>query len=218
MTDAVAAALAAARQVANNVPELAPPTAPLYPPAPLGVGRVKSLADAVETFVERPESFIKVDYYGIHIEDDAIISELFGELKLEDSKFPDVCRYTRAGTHDYLRTYDGVREVRSGKSWGQALDDAKRIDPKADIYPAVEFLLTLTKKPVKTGPSEKPAPEIGQKVGHTTSRTGFDPIMKFIRDAAKVYAPTTVIPVRVFHTPRLKGQNKWGVLGIEVAA
>lgn len=213
MTDAVAAAIEQARQAATNVVPAAP--APSAPLAPVGVGRVRSLADAVETYVERPDLFVKVDYYGIHIEDDGIIKELHGKIDLGSIKFPDVCRYTRAGAHDYLRTYDGIREVKSGKAWAQALDDAKRMDDKADVYPAVEFMIELSKKPTKTG-GDKPVPEAGQRVGHTTSRTGYDPVMKFLKETAAIVGPTAVVNVRVFHTAKTKGSNKWGVLGLEL--
>lgn len=212
--DAVQAAIAAARNVADTVAP--PPLAPMTPPAPLapmGVGRVKTLADAVETFVERPELFIKVDYYGMHIEDDGIIKEIEGEMKLDDLKFPSVCRYTRAGTHDYLRTYDGVREVKTGKSWGQALDEAKRIDQGADVYEAVEYTISLTKEVTKVGgKKEVTPPVIGQRLGHTTSRTGYDPIMKFARDMFKKHGAGATVKVRLEHVQRQKGQNKWGVI------
>lgn len=212
-TDPVAAAIAQARQSADA---MVPAVASIATsPAPMGVGRVRTLADAVETFVERPDLFIKVDYYGIHIEDDGIIKELFGTIDLNTVKFPDVCRYTRAGTHDYLRTYDGIREVKSGKGWAQALEDAKRVDDKADVYQAVEFMIELLKKPTKAG-GDKPVPEIGQRVGHATSRTGYDPVMKFLKETAPIVGPTATVNVRVFHTAKTRGQNKWGVLGVEL--
>jgi hypothetical protein len=216
MVDAVAAAIEAARAQAANVP--APVTQmPTAAPVPvvLGSGRVKTLADAVETYVERPDLFIKVDEYGMEVGEVKLISEIEGVLNLADLKFPDVCRYTTAGQHTYLRTYDGVREVRTGKAWSVALDEAKRIDPKADTYPAVEYSIAVTKE-IVNGMGKKAEVAIGQRVGNTTSRTGFDPVMKAIKEAAKLYGPEAVVNVKLLHEPRKKGSNSWGVIRFEV--
>jgi hypothetical protein len=214
MVDAVTAAIEAARAQAANVPA---PIVAHAPPAPVivGSGRVKSLADAVETYVERPDLFIKVDEYGMEVGETKLIGEIEGVLNLADLKFPDVCRYTTAGQHTYLRTYDGVREVRTGKAWSIALDEAKRIDPKADTYPAVEYMIVVT-KPIVNGMNKTAEVAIGQRVGNTTSRTGFDPVMKAVKEAAKLYGVDAVVNVKLIHEPRKKGSNNWGVIKLEV--
>lgn len=217
MVDAVAAAIEAARAQAATVPA-AVAQMPMQMPAPVtvvGRGHVKTLADAVETYVERPDLFIKVDEYGMEVDETKQIIEIEGVLNLADLKFPDVCRYSTAGQHTYLRTYDGIREVRTGKAWSVALDEAKRIDPKADTYPAVEYNVVVTKE-VVSRLNEKAKVAIGQRVGNTTSRTGFDPVMKAVKDAAKLYGNEAVVNVKLVHEPRAKGSNKWGVIKLEV--
>jgi hypothetical protein len=220
MSDAVSAAIEAAKNAANTAAPLpaaaSAPAAYAPPAAPLGGGRVRSLTEMAETHVERPDLYVKVDFYGLHIEDAGIIPELKGTIDLKEAKFPLVCRYTVAGQAQYLRTYDGVREVKSGKPWAVAVEEVKRSDPKADVYDAAEFVMTLTEQPTKTGNFKDPAPVVGQRVGHTSSRTGFDPVMKFLKEAMGIHGATATVPAKITATSKEKGSNKWGVLAIEL--
>ena len=224
MTDAVAAALADARANAANAVAAAPAPAPVVAAAVPAVGapRVRSLADVAATYVERPDLFIKVNENGILIGDEVgYIEELFGTIKLSEVHFPAICRYTVAGSHKYLRTYDGVREVTSGKAWGQAIAEAQQVDPRAETYDSVEFGLVLTQEPkknaIKAGAQLTEVP-VGSRVGYTASKTGFDPVMKFLTGALKTHGEEGEVAVRAFHIPKTKGQNKWGVVGLEAAA
>lgn len=218
--DAVQQAIANARNVAEAAPApvVIEQAAMNTMPAPVGMGRPKSLADATANYVERPEIFVKVDEYGLHIEDKGIINEIFGTLSLKDCKFPEVCRFMRAGQAAYLRTYDGIREVSSGKSWAQALEDARRIDPKADIYNAVDFVVELSLPIKKQGPAQNAAalPPVGSRLGHTTSRTGYDTVMKVVKSTYELYGEDAVVPVRLFPIAKTKGSNSWGIVGMEL--
>ena len=226
MTDAVAAALEAARANTAAAVAATPAVAPVAQAAavaPLGAGRVRSLADMAETYVERAELFLKVNENGMLVGDDVgFIDELIGKLKLSEVKFPQVCRYSVAGSHKYLRTYDGVREVTSGNGWGVAIAQAQQVDPKADVYDAVEIAIITTEEPKKTALKKDaeltPVP-VGSRVGYTSSKTGFDPIMKTIVAAIKrIGNADAEISVKAFHIAKAKGQNKWGVVGLEELA
>lgn len=216
--DAVQQAIANARNVADAAPAPMVIEQANTQLAPVGAGRPKSLADATANYVERPEIFIKVDEYGLHIEDKGIINEIFGILTLKDCKFPEVCRFMRAGQAAYLRTYDGIREVTSGKSWAQALEDARRIDQKADIYNAVDFVVELSHEIKKQGPAQNAAavPPVGARLGHTTSRTGYDTIMKLVKSVYDLYGEDAVVPVRLYPISKTKGSNSWGIVGMEL--
>lgn len=216
--DAVQQAIANARTVAEAAPAPVIIEQANTAVAPVGMGRPKSLADATANYVERPEIFIKVDEYGLHIEDKGIINEIYGTLSLKDCKFPEVCRFMRAGQAAYLRTYDGIREVTSGKSWAQALEDARRIDQKADIYNAVDFVIDLTHEIKKQGPAQNAAaiPPVGSRLGHTTSRTGYDTIMKLVKSVYDSLGEDAVVQVRLFPIAKTKGSNSWGIVGMEL--
>ncbi len=221
MTDAVSAALAAARANADNAVVNTPVVAPVgVVPSVMPQGRVRTLADVADTYVERSELFIKVTEIGMYIGDDfGCADELFGTIKLSEVRFPSMCRYQVAGQTKYLRTYDGVREATSGKSWGQAIAEAQSIDQKADIYDSVEFALNLTKVPVKRQVKKGDLVEVpvGSRVGYTASKTGFDAVTKYITAAFKEHGADAEVAVRAYHIAKKRGSNEWGIVGLEAA-
>lgn len=208
MNDAVSNAILAAQNAASQVPAVQQTAGAV---APLPAGRPRTLADAVATAGNAVDDYLKVDKSGMSIGDDAqTFEKLEGTIKLAEAKFPYMVRYAAGGTQVYLKSYDGIREVRSGKAWSDAVAEACRIDPKCQgQYDAIEFVFTLTKDVKGKGDKVWPA---GTRLGHTTSITGTKFVMGWVTSAAQRGANDNEQPVQLEHKPMAKGQNKWGVI------
>lgn len=213
MNDVVNAAIAAALAAGNNTPSTAVANSNQ---APLPVGKPRSLADAVASAGTSCDEFIKVKDTGIYVGDDLqAYDNLLGTMKLSACKFPWMVRFNLGGVAQYCRSYDGIREARSGKAWADVVAEACRVDSKCQgQYDAVEFVLTLTedlKGKTKVWPK-------GTTLGHTTAITGTKTVMSYITEASQRGANDNDAPVVLEHKPMKKGQFSWGVMTIADAA
>lgn len=206
-----AAALAAAP--APLAPATTAGAAPL--PAVAPAGRPRSLADAMATAGSTVDGYLQVGFGGIQVDKSLdLLDELKVQIKLADLKFPYVVRFDVGGQTRYGKSYDGIREAQSGMSWTSVVANAQAMDQKCKgQYDAVELVFTtledtVLKKANKTVPA-------GTKLGYTTPWSGYGPAMDWVKAVVGMYGETAIVKVRLFHVPKQKGSNQWGIIDFE---
>lgn len=204
MDQNIAAAIAAASQVAANIPM--PNQGVVVPAAPLPQGRVRTLDDALESAGVAVEEFVKVSETGFTLNDKPF-QELDAELSLSDIQIIYSVRFNPpSGGTRFARSYNGVTEARSGRPWAQVCAEAQAADPKCQgSYDAAEVPLTLIAD-VKAGEKTFKA---GSRIGFTTPITGYKPLMTWLREAKAEFGPGATVPVTFY----VEGKSKPGVRG-----
>lgn len=222
--DAVAAAEAAANEMSNTqVPATQDNSG----------GQLANTGGAVDMSLDSflkagglsPDKWIQVKDTGMKLEkgEKATIDKFEGEIDFANVKLFQGVRVALPGNkYEYIKTYDGKTEARSGQNWNAAVADAnnRAINP-ATPYRGADILITL-QADVKQGATVIPA---GTKLGYTTSITGFGAFQGFLQTLVadgKVQAAaggvlSGKVPTKVIHETKSNADYEWGILTFEAA-
>lgn len=207
MDQNVAAALQAAHQVSAQLPM--PTNSPGVPAAPVAPGRVRTLDDAIDNSGVVVTEWTKLEATG-YVVNGETVKELHGEINLSDVRVGWGVRFNPpSGGTKFMRSYNGVTEARSGRSWADVCQQAQQIDPKCNgQYDLIEIPLTLTED-LKVGSKVYKA---GDVLGITPSITGFKPCLAFLKEVRPMYGSTGTVPVIASVEKRTKDGNRpWGI-------
>ena len=200
----IAAAIAAASQVAAAIPMQQPSQAVAVAPAPLGAGRVRGFDDAVASAGAAVDLWLSVDSDGYKI-GNTKFAAIAGTIDMGSIKFPYMCRANVGGGTKFLRSYDGVREAQSGRPWAEVCAQLQAMDANCKgQYDAAEIPLVLDADLVA---GEKVI-KAGRAVGITTSVTGFKPFMAWARQFGST---DTISVIASVETNSKKGVRDWGI-------
>jgi hypothetical protein len=200
----IAAAIAAASQVAAAIP-MAPQQTAVAPAAvPLAPGRARGFDDAVNSAGAAVDLWLAVDSDGYKI-GTTKFTAIAGSINMGTIKFPYMCRANVGGGTKFVRSYDGVREVQSGRPWADVCAQMQAMDANCKgQYDAAEIPLVLD---VDLVAGEKIV-KAGRAVGITTPVTGFRPFMAW----AKQFTSTdTISVIASVETNSKKGVRDWGI-------
>ena len=197
-------AIRAAQQVAANLP------APITRPALERIARARTLDEVVGSagVGVGVEVWASIDSSSFRI-NNAPVPQLVGRIKPADIKFPYMVRFNVGTGTKFARSYDGVREAQSGRSWADVVALAQATDPKCSgAYDAAEVPLTLDDDLVCGDRIVR----AGQNLGFTTPITGFRTFMTWAREARMAFGcdgePRVVVAVE---TRTKAGVRPWGI-------
>lgn len=172
-----------------------------------------------------PDKWIQVKDTGFRL--DKNVKELLDKVTV-DVDFANVklfqgLRVALPGNkYEYIKTYDGRTEAKTGQNWGAAVADANNRAVSANSpYRGADILMTLPES-VKQGKTEIPA---GTKLGYTTSITGFSAFQSFLASLIEA-GDVTVSPsetlsgqvrLNVLHESKSNADYEWGILTFEKA-
>lgn len=178
------------------------------PGTPLTFGGMKQGTMNVETW-------LKVNEYGLRFGlEKKLIEKFEAIIDTDEMQLKYTVRFGNPAK--YKSSLDRVQTI-GGGSWAQTLEDALRMDPKAKEYPSADLVLYPTSDVTDNG---KVLAKAGAKVGHTTSKTNWREIEKFIQ---AVFASYPDLPLTAAELPKgkfkvqvgyhvIKTENEWGVL------
>lgn len=179
----------------------------------------------------QPDSWLNVDATGMRFnkaDAKTFFDELVGEIDFSNVKTFVGLRTKQPGnSFNYIKSYDGKTESRSGKPWPVAMQEAlsTAVEP-AEQYRGADILITSTEE-VTQGKDTKPA---GTNFGHTTPVTGFGAFQTFLNDVVasgevEVVAnpvdpqgPPTfrgLLAVKATHIGKSNANYSWGIMGFE---
>ena len=218
VNDQIAAALAAARTKAAEVPANTN-TNPVNAVVPFAPGKRRTMDDAMETVGAAVDGWISADKYGMHLEKGTInIDDFEAMIDLGKIEFPYSVRFTNSsGLTTFDKSYDGVKSLRTGQAWANVVQQAQAIDSKCTgQYDAAEVPITLLKDVLFD--KSKPAKAAGSTIGYATSITGYAPFMAWLRETTAEHGKNSVVKVLVSSETTTKGNNTWGRLTFKVIA
>lgn len=227
MSNAIDAAVAAAEAAAQNMGEAQVPATQTQGSALATAGGAvdMSLGSFLKAGGIAPDKWIQVKDTGMKLEknEKATIDQFEGTIDFASVKLFQGLRIALPGNkYEYIKTYDGRTEAKTGQAWGAAVADANaRAVAQNNTYRGADILIVLTKD-VKQGGTTIPA---GTKVGYTTSITGFAPFQSFLQTLVQegkvqVGAGDTlsgVVPTKVVHETKSNADYEWGILTFEPA-
>lgn len=146
------------------------------------------------------------------------IRELPLDVNFEDLAIVKVLRYEPVkGQVTYKRSYDGVKS-HDGKDWGLCIVEARQYDPTIRDYPAVEFIGTARQNIPSMAVPGVNLIDAGQKIGFTTSVTGWRSWQDFYNQLKSQGHIQTengsmsgILPIKLSHSVRVKGSYNWGI-------
>jgi len=154
--------------------------APTAPAPALNLGKL-SIDNLPMTagIAKNVEDWLKVNEYGLTIgTDKTILSEIKATvLMVQDEGFYLKHSIKYGNPAQYFSSYDGVTCDRGGL-FSEAVAKARRVDPKANPYPAADIIFVL-REDVKLKDKTLPA---GTKLGHTTSTSNWQDFGEFVRE------------------------------------
>ena len=227
MTSQIDAAVAAAEAAAQTVQDTqVPATTQGSALAPAGGGAVDmSLGSFLKSGGINPDKWVQVKDTGLKLDknEKATIESFEGDLDFANVKLFQGLRVALpGGKYEYIKTYDGRTEAKTGQNWNAAVADAngRAVAPNTP-YRGADILITLTKD-TKQGGTTIPA---GTKVGYTTSITGFGAFQSFLVEqvnsgAVQVGANDSlsgVVATKVVHETKKNADYEWGILTFEAA-
>ena len=181
----------------------------------------------------QPDAWLNVNETGIRFDkankkewiDEFVADVDFSQVKL----FVGLRTKQPGNKQEYIKSYDGKAESRSGTPWPVAMQQslATAVEP-ADQYRGADILFVAVED-VAQGKEIKPA---GTKFGHTTPVTGFGAFQAFLNELV-ANGDVEVIPnaldpqgppsfkgtvrVKVTHIEKSNANYSWGILGYEKA-
>lgn len=222
--DAVAAAEAAAANMTDaQLPAQAQANA-LAPAA--GGGEVSmSLGSFLTAGGINPDKWLQVKDTGLKIDknEKQTFDDFTGEIDFSKVKMFVGLRISLPGSkYEYIKTYDGRTEAKTGQSWGVAVAEANaRAQSPSTTYRGADILVTLDKD-VKQGSTTIPA---GTKIGYTTSITGFAPFQSLLETLIANSDVTVgagdrlsgIVNVKLTHEAKKNADYEWGIVNFEKA-
>lgn len=225
MTSQIDAAIAAAESAAQNMTENTAMTTQTQGGAltPSGGSVDMSLGSFLKAGGLSPDKWIQVKDTGMKLEknEKATIESFEGEIDFANVKLFQGLRIALPGNkYEYIKTYDGRTEARSGQNWNAAVADAnnRAIAPNSP-YRGADILIVATND-IKQGGTVIPA---GTKLGYTTSITGFGPFQSFLAtlvNEGKVVVGANdslsgTVSTKVVHETKKNADYEWGILTFE---
>ena len=205
MDSKIAEALAAARQVAAQLPALTQPTEVVAPPP---AGRARTLDEAIDQAGVGVDVWASIDASGYRI-NNTIVPSFTGRIKLSEVQFPYMVRFTVGGSTKFVRSYDGVYEAQSRKPWAGVIAQAQSADPGCKgVYDAAEIPVILDKDLVVGTQTYK----AGSRIGITTPVTGYKTFSNWAREARLAFGSDGEVPVTTSVEVKQKpGMKAWGI-------
>lgn len=228
MTTQIDAAVAAAEAAAQNMGEAQVPAVQQGGSAlaPAGGGAVDmSLGSFLKAGGIAPDKWIQVKDTGMKLDknEKATIDQFEGVIDFASVKLFQGLRVALPGNkYEYIKTYDGRTEAKTGQNWAAAVADANaRAAQPNTPYRGADILIVL-EKDVKQGGTTIPA---GTKLGYTTSITGFGAFQSFLAGLVEANKVTVgagdtlsgSVPTKVVHETKKNADYEWGILTFEPA-
>jgi hypothetical protein len=207
MDQNIAAAIAAASQVAANV-QMPAVVQQASVPAALPAGRVRSLDDALYEAGVNVVEFAKVTESAFTINGKRV-EKIEGFISFDEVKINRTVRFNVGGGTKFLRTYNLVTEAQSGRPWTDVVAQAQKSDDKCKgDYDAAEIPVALLAD-LKVGEKTYKA---GDRIGITTPVTGYKPFMAWYREARAEFGPGATVPVTAWVDQKSKpGVRDYGL-------
>tara|TARA_Y100001001_G_scaffold163782_1_gene193820 strand:+ start:15490 stop:16173 length:684 start_codon:yes stop_codon:yes gene_type:complete len=194
--------------------------------APAGGALDMSLTGFLKAGGISPDKWLQVKDSGFRIDkgEKAMIEEVEVEINFADVKlFQGLRIQAPGGKPEYIKTYDGRTEARTGQTWGIAVAEANgRSATPQNPYRGADILMSLTSDTVQ-GKTTVPA---GTTLGYTTSITGFGAFQSFLAtliEAGDVsvgqdgQSLSGKVKVKVLHEAKSSADYEWGILNFEKA-
>lgn len=173
-----------------------------------------------------PDKWIQVKDTGFRLDknEKTMIEEVEVEIDFADVKlFQGLRIQSPGGKPEYIKTYDGRTEARTGQAWGIAVAEANgRSATPQNPYRGADILMSLPAD-VTQG---KTKIEAGTTLGYTTSITGFGAFQSFLAtliqagDVSVASDGQTLggkVKVKVLHEAKSSADYEWGILNFEKA-
>ena len=228
MTDQIDAAVAEAEAAAANMQEqraLTPAQqagALANPAGPVDM----SLSGFLKAGGIQPDVWLTLEKTGIKLDknEKAVFDDFEGTIDFSKVKLFQGLRTKLPGNKfEYIKTYDGRTEARSGENWNTACANAlaKAIEP-AQPYRGADILIVSTKE-IKQGSKTY---EAGKKIGYTTAVTGFAPFQSLLEslvNSGEVVVGNNdslsgEVKVKLQHVVKSNTDYQWGILDFEKIA
>jgi len=194
--------------------------------APQGGALDMSLTGFLKSGGLSPDKWVQVKDTGFRLDknEKALIEEVEVDIDFINVKLFQGLRIALLGNkYEYIKTYDGRTEAKTGQAWGAAVAEAngRSISPQ-NPYRGADILMVNTSE-VTQGKSKI---EAGTKLGYTTSITGFAPFQSFLAgliEAGKVtvgadgQSLSGTVRTKVTHEAKSNADYEWGILNFEEA-
>jgi hypothetical protein len=209
---AIEAAQAAAAQQANAPAgtQVATTGAAATPAAYVKPGKAMTMEDLAGPSIN-VDTWLKVKYFGLLVGDDiTFFDKMTVAIDMTDGSgfVPKMAIKFGSPNTTYKNSYDGVSCV-GGGSWQEALELARRVDPKAKPYRSVDIPMVLLEDLTKKDGSKFNA---GTILGHSTSTTNWRHWESFYKACVEQGLLNKKVKVELGCEPIKKGQNEWGVV------
>lgn len=156
-------------------------------------------------------AWLKVNEYGLSVGNDRTLFDTIPViLNMAEIQY---CYSIRFGNPaQYAKTYDRVTDVRGG-SWLNTVQNAQRIDPKANEFRSADIPFRLAKDLVsKDGKTVILA--AGESIGHSLSITGwaaFQDLINKLKQEGIDYKNAT-LEIDLGFTVKTNAKGTWGIL------
>ena len=219
MTDAIARALAAASEAADQTPGSAPVPAAASPAAGAALPATqaaapRSLMDVLSSAAMNVECYLGVSELGIRFGKDTKVQEdIEVEMAFKNAKSGWVLRVNTPSGVRYLNSYDGISEARSRQNWSAVVADAQKMDGNAYVSDLVELPVIL----LKDYPRKEGGPiAAGTIVGLSLSYMNFKNFSSFLQEQFPKYGMDQSFKVRLIPVAKKGSGQDYGVFGYEV--
>ena len=156
--------------------------------------------------------WLKPDYTGMTIgEDTTPVEFLDVEIDMTENVGFVLVMAIRYGANPvkYNFTKDFVTD-KDGQPWNNALMAAYSIDPSVNPYRAVQIPMTVLAEAKNLKGTV--VAEAGSRMGYTTSVTGWSAWLDFYQQVLKAGLLNQRVAVRLTNVPKVKNNNKWGII------
>ena len=159
--------------------------------------------------IPKATPYLKVNEDGIKIgKDKTYLTGFQGRiLMVEEKGFQGKWTIRYGNPAQYLSSYDGAGCDKGG-TWSDAVGRARRADLKAEPYPSVDVVITLTEA-LKLKDETLP---VGSRVGFNSSKTNFSEWGDFYALCAEKGLLGQFVDVTIGFKEITHGGNTWGVL------
>lgn len=215
--DAIAAALAAASEAADQAPAAPVPAAAPAAGAALPATQSaapRSLQDLMATAAMNVECYLSVSDLGIRFGKDKQLHDVVEiEMAFKNVKAGFVIRVNTPSGVRYLTSYDGFTEQRSRQNWSAVVADAQKMDGNAYVSDLVE----LPAKLLKDYPRKEGGPiAAGTVVGLSISYMNYKNFASFLQEQFPKFGMDTPFKVRLTAIAKKGSGQDYGVFGWEV--
>jgi hypothetical protein len=215
LNDTIATAMAAAQALTQNAQNAAGAVVTTANTntavAPAGApGVPMNIEDSINGM--SVDCFLKLKFEGIYVKEDATpFEKLHVTIRGSDIAYHKAVRFGNPAT--YKRSYDGVREARSGKPWAEVVAQAMAADPKCTgDYDAYDLPMTLTADLVSLLTPGKVLVPAGAVVGYSTAITAGKATKEFIKNVIMKLGKGNLLAGTVTLDKKNTEKGKWGIL------